>query len=136
KKEDWRIGKYQAFSYYIAHYQSKNVLSVSVFYYHYTLGAHGHTLQKVYNLNLKNGELISLPVLLKDVADYKEKINREIKDKIKLNPEIYFNNGEEFKTISDDQPFYIIEDGIVVFFGLYKIAPYCSGIRYFKIPFS
>ena len=136
KKEGWRIAKYQALSCYIVHYQSKNVLSVSVFYYRYTLGAHGHTLQKVYNLNLQNGEIISLPVLLKDMEDYKKIINREIKKQIKLNPQIYFDNGEIFKTISDDQTFYIIEDGIVIFFGLYEIAPYCSGIRYFKIPFS
>ncbi len=136
KKEGWRIGKYQALSCYIVHYQSKNVLSVSVFYYRYTLGAHGHTLQKVYNLNLQNGEIISLPVLLKDMEDYKKIINREIKKQIKLNPQIYFDNGEIFKTISDDQTFYIIEDRIVIFFGLYEIAPYSSGIRYFKIPLS
>jgi len=136
KKEGWRIGKYQALSYYIVHYQSKNILSVSVFYYRYTLGAHGHTLQKAYNLDLQNGKIISLPVLLKDMEDYKEIINREIKKQIKLNPQIYFDNGEIFKTISDDQTFYIIEDGIIIFFGLYEIAPYACGIRYFKIPFS
>ena len=136
KKEGWRIGKYQALSCYIVHYQSKNVLSVSVFYYRYTLGAHGHTLQKVYNLNLQNGEIISLPVLLKDMEDYKKIINREIKKQIKLNPQIYFDNGEIFKTISDDQTFYIIEDRIVIFFGLYEIAPYACGIKYFNIPLS
>ena len=136
KKEGWEIRKYEASSYYIVHFQSKNILSVSVFYYRYTLGAHGHTLQKAYNLNLQNGEIISLPVLIKDMEDYKKIINREIKKRIKLNPQIYFDNGEIFKTISDDQTFYIIEDGIVIFFGLYEIAPYCSGIRYFKIPLS
>ena len=139
KKEGWRIGKYQAFSYYIFHYQSKNILSVSVFYYRYTLGAHGHTLQKAYNLDLQNGKIISLPVLLKDMEDYKEIINQKIKKQIKLNPEKYFDEkifGKIFQTISNDQPFYIIEDGIVIFFGLYEIAPYSSGIRYFKIPLS
>ena len=70
------------------------------------------------------------------MEDYKKIINREIKKQIKLNPQIYFDNGEIFKTISDDQTFYIIEDRIVIFFGLYEIAPYSSGIRYFKIPLS
>ncbi|TET09608.1 MAG: DUF3298 domain-containing protein [Candidatus Atribacteria bacterium] len=37
--------------------------------------------------------------------------------------------------MSEEQPFYLIEDGIVVYFGLYEIAPYASGIRYFKIPY-
>ncbi len=46
EKEAWKYNKYIASSYYIVHFQSKNSLSVSVFYYQYTLGAHGHTLQK------------------------------------------------------------------------------------------
>ncbi len=66
----------------------------------------------------------------------KKVINQEIKRQIQLDPELYFNNGELFKSINDDQPFYIVDDGIVIFFGLYEISPYVYGIRYFKIPFS
>lgn len=139
KKEGWEIRKYEASSYYIVHFQSKNILSISVFYYRYTLGAHGYTLQKAYNINLRNGEKIFLSDVLKDVENYKEIINQKIKKQIQLNPEEYFNEkifGKIFKAINDEQPFYIIENGIVVYFGLYKIAPYASGIKYFKIPFS
>ena len=136
EKEGWKYNKYIASSYYIVHFHSKNILSVSVFYYQYTLGAHGHTLQKAYNINLKNGEIITLPNLLKDMENNKKLINQEIKRQIQLHPYIYFNGGEAFKSINDDQPFYIIEDGIVIFFGLYEISPYVYGIRYFKIPFS
>ena len=136
EKEAWQYNKYLASSYYIVHFQSKNILSVSVFYYQYTLGAHGHTLQKAYNINLKNGEIITLPNLLKDMENNKKLINQEIERQIQLDTYIYFNSGEVFKSISDDQPFYIIEEGIVIFFGLYEISPYVYGIRYFKIPFS
>jgi len=136
EKEGWKYNKYIASSYYIVHLQSKNILSVSVFYYQYTLGAHGHTLQKAYNINLKNGEIITLKNLLKNMENNKKLINQEIEIQIQLDPYIYFDNGEVFKSISDDQPFYIIEDGIVIFFGLYEISPYVYGIRYFKIPFS
>ena len=136
EKEGWKYNKYIASSYYIVHLQSKNILSVSVFYYQYTLGAHGHTLQKAYNINLKNGEIITLKNLLKNMENNKKLINQEIERQIQLDPYIYFDTGEVFKSISDDQPFYIIEDGIVIFFGLYEISPYVYGIRYFKIPFS
>lgn len=136
KKEGWEIRKYEASSYYIVHFQSKNILSVSVFYYRYTLGAHGHTLQKAYNINLKNGELFTLSDLFSDMEKARKVINQEIKRQIQLNLSCYFNSGEVFESISDDQPFYVIDDGIVIFFGLYEIAPYACGIRYFKIPFS
>jgi hypothetical protein len=137
KKEGEEIRKYKyiASTYYIVHYQKDNFLSLSVFYYCYTLGAHGCTVQEAYNLNLTNGEKISLPDILKEKKDYEEIINQEIKRQIQLNPEVYFDDAV-FHSISQEQPFYIIEDGIVVYFGLYEIAPYSSGIRYFKIPFS
>ena len=136
KNEGWEIKKYIASAYYIVHYQKNNILSLSVFYYWYSLGAHGCTVQEVYNLNLANGEEIYLQEILKEKKDYLEIINREIKRQIQLNPDAYFDDGAVFKSISKEQLFYLIEDGIVIYFGLYEIAPYSSGIRYFKIPFS
>ena len=135
KKEGGEIRKYMAIAYYIVHYQTNDLLSLSVFYYCYTGGAHGCTIQEAYNLNLVNGEEISLQEILKEKKDYVKIINQEIKRQIKLNPEVYFDDAV-FHSISQEQPFYLIEDGIVIYFGLYEIAPYSSGIRYFKIPFS
>lgn len=135
KKEGWEIKKYIASAYYIGHYQTNDLLSLSVFYYCYTLGAHGCTVQETYNLNLVNGERITLLDILKEKKDYLEIIDREIKRQIQLNPEVYFDDAV-FHSISEEQPFYITEGGIVIDFGLYEIAPYSSGIRYFKIPFS
>ena len=135
KKEGGEIKKYIATAYYIVHYQTDDLLSLSVFYYCYTGGAHGCTVQEAYNLNLVNGERITLPDILKGKKDYLKIINQEIKRQIQLNLEAYFDDAV-FHSISQEQPFYLIEDGIVIYFGLYEIAPYASGIRYFKIPFS
>ncbi len=136
KEEGWEIRKYKAFAYYIVHYQKDDLLSLSVFYYRYTLGAHGHTLQRAYNFNLVNGEEILLSDILKKKKDYVDIINQEIRRQIELSPQEYFSEWSVFQSISDEQPFYLIEDGIVVYFGLYEIAPYASGIKYFKIPYS
>jgi hypothetical protein len=136
KEEGWEIRKYIATIYYIVHYQKDDLLSLSVFYYSYTLGAHGNTLQRTYNFNLLNGEEILLSDILKEKKDYVDIINQEIKRQIELNPQKYFSEWSVFQSISEEQPFYLIEDGIVVYFGLYEIAPYASGIRYFKIPYS
>jgi len=136
KEEGWEIRKYIATIYYIVHYQKDDLLSLSVFYYSYTLGAHGHTLQRAYNFNLVNGEEILLSDILKKKKDYIDIINQEIKKQIELSPQEYFSEWSVFQSISEEQSFYLIEDGIVVYFGLYEIAPYSSGIRYFKIPYS
>jgi len=136
KNEEWEIRKYEASTYYIVHYQKDDLLSLSVFYYRYTLGAHGHTLQRAYNFNLENGEEILLSDILKGKKDYVDIINQEIRRQIELNPQEYFSEWSVFQSISEEQPFYLIEEGIVVYFGLYEIAPYASGIRYFQIPYS
>jgi len=136
KEEGWEIRKYQASAYYIVHYQKDDLLSLSVFYYRYTLGAHGYTLQRAYNYNLLNGEEILLNDILKGKKDYVDIINQEIKRQMELNPQEYFSEWSVFQSINEEQTFYLIEDGIVVYFGLYEIAPYASGIRYFKIPYS
>ena len=136
KNKEWEIRKYKASTYYIVHYQKDDLLSLSVFYYRYTLGAHGHTLQRAYNFNLENGEEILLGDILKGKKDYVDIINQEIRRQIELNPQEYFSEWSVFQSISEEQPFYLIEDGIVVYFGLYEIAPYASGIRYFQIPYS
>lgn len=136
RKEGGEIKKYIASAYYIVHYQKNDLLSLSVFYYCYTLGAHGCMVQEAYNLNLANGERIPLQNILKEKKDYLKIINQEIKRQIKLNPKAYFDDGAVFQSISKEKPFYLIEDGIVIYFRLHEIAPYSSGIRYFKIPFS
>ena len=136
RSEGWEIKKYIATTYYIVHYQKDDLLSFSIFYYSYTLGAHGYTLQRTYNFDLVNGEEILLGDIFKENKDYIDIINQEIKRQINLNPQEYFSEWSVFQSISQEQPFYLIEDGIVVYFGLYEIAPYASGIRYFKIPYS
>jgi len=135
RSEGWEIRKYIATTYYIVHYQKDNLLSLSVFYYSYTLGAHGYTLQRAYNFNLENGNEILLSDILKEKKDDVDIINQEIKRQINLNPQEYFTEWAVFQSISQEQPFYLIEDGMVIYFGLYEIAPYASGIRYFKIPY-
>lgn len=136
RNEEWEIRKYVAFVDYIIHYQKDDLLSLSITYYSYTAGAHGYTLERAYNYNLVNGEEILLKDILKEKKDYIDIINQEIKRQIELNPQEYFSEFSVFQSISEEQPFYLIEDGMVVYFDLYEIAPYSSGIRYFEIPYS
>ena len=75
KEEGWEIRKYIVTTHYIVHYQKDDLLSLSVFYYSYTLGAHGHTLQRAYNFNLENGKEILLGDILKEKKYYVDVIN-------------------------------------------------------------
>lgn len=108
-------------------YDRDNIISIVMTKYEFTGGAHGMTYLDDYNYNLLTGDRLILKDMFKSGVNYDEIIN---------NPEIYFKGDEGFKGISENQPFYIDEDGIVIYFGLYEIAPYYVGIPKFKLRFD
>lgn len=117
-------------------YNKNNFLSLYIDYYQYTGGAHGITTRNTYNLDLNSGKNLMLKELFKEGYDFKTIINESIKKQISQSPQDYFNGGKDFKGIKDNQDYYVAEDGIVIVYQLYEIAPYVSGIREFKIPFT
>ena len=46
----------------------------------------------------------------------------------------YFTGKDGFKGISENQGFYISSGNIVIYFQVYEIAPYVTGIPEFYIP--
>ena len=88
------------------------------------------------NNNLLTGDRLTLKDMFKPGVDYEEIVNNFIKEEINNKPENYFKGDEGFKGISGNQPFYIDEDGIVIYFGLYEIAPYYICIPKFKLKFD
>ena len=136
-KEKYNSVKYQyeAYSEYDVTYNKNNILSIPITNYEFTGGAHGMTYLKSYNYNLLTGKEIKL----KDIFsknDYENIINNYISKEIEKNKGLYFIGENGFKGINSNQEFYIEEDGLVVYFQLYDIAPYYVGIPKFKIPWS
>ena len=136
REAGWEPRKYIGETIFELHYISEKILSFSIIFYSYTLGAHGFTERVSYNFDLETGNEIKINDLFLNYEQYTNIINQEIMKQITAEKEVYFNDGEDFQTINEHQPFYIQYDGIVVHFGLYEIAPYVAGIRYFKIPFN
>ena len=117
-------------------YERNNIISIVMTKYEFTGGAHGMTYLDTYNYNLLTGDRLTLENMFKPNVDYKEIVNKFITEEINNNPEIYFKGDEGFKGISENQDFYIDGDGIVIYFGLYEIAPYYVGIPKFKLKFD
>lgn len=99
--------------------------------------ANNHTEKIVYNLNLESGQDLTLHSLLGD--DYKNivntQINRQIEERIKTDKNAYFyDNANKFKSISEQQKFYINTNGqIVIIFEKYEIAPGYMGTLEFTL---
>lgn len=132
---DAQRAPYEAVARYFVSYNKNNILSLTTELYSYTGGAHGMTIRESYNIDLENGKNLPLNDLFKKDFDYQSIINKEIKKQIAAAPEgNYFK--DEFKTIKENQPYYLKDNGIVIYFGLYEIAPYALGFPEFLIPYS
>ena len=137
KNKGFPFMTYEVFIDFKVTFNKNNILSIPASYYSYTGGAHGFTIIRPYNINLTSGKEIKLKDIFKEGTDYKTIIKNEIIRQMKENPNEYFPEAlNKIKSISDDQNFYLEDGNIIIYYGLYDIAPYASGIKEFKIPFS
>lgn len=135
KKSGNEMPKMEAYSLFESFYTDE-VISLPVTYYQYTGGAHGLTTKVSYNYDLKTGKILKLKDLFKEGFDYKSIIDKKVREDIEKEKDIYFENGDLFKDVSENQAYYLNIDSIIVYFQQYEIAPYSSGIREFKIPYE
>lgn len=105
--------------------------------YEYTGGAHGLTNRSSQTWNLQTGEMLELKELFAPSFDYKTYIIQQVIEKVKKNPDIYFDNYEELAEQNfNENSFYCRPEGLVVYYQQYDIAPYSSGIREFLLPYN
>ncbi|KFN01822.1 DUF3298/DUF4163 domain-containing protein [Bacillus clarus] len=116
--------------------QKSPLISLYVNYYQYTGGAHGLYTWKANTFDLNEKKLLRLDDLFQKEDAYKKVIHTEIVRQIKQNESIYFPDAAE-KVMSTKKFHYFLEaDHLVIYFSLYEIAPYSSGIPQFRIPYT
>jgi hypothetical protein len=109
-------------------YQTENKMSFIIFQYESLASAYYKAYY--YTIDLENNKLLSLSDLLGE--NYKNEINEEIYNqinkRIKENNEVFFDGDSGFNGITDEQEFYLNDNGnVVIVFKKYEIAPGSSG---------
>jgi hypothetical protein len=120
-------------TFYTLKYKHGHILSILITDYGYYGGAHGTSLVKSYNFNLKTGQQIKINHVLKTKAKM-GKTQRYAYNYIQKHKELFF---PEIK-LSDVKIdyFYFTKNGIVVIFQEYEVAAYAAGQPTIKIPSS
>lgn len=112
--------------------KSGNILSVYLQTYYYSGGAHPINWINSFSINTLTGEVYSFKDLFKDSTTATKLIEDKIIAQIEENPEPFFTEYKEtIKDKNGDLNFYFDGDELVVYFGIYDIAPYSSGTSYF-----
>lgn len=119
------------------HYNKDNILSLTLHLYSYTGGAHGSTTDVSLNIDTNTGKNGTLKDFLGNNVGYDQIILSVIKDQVAQNPEMYFKeNVDKITQLPYNQKFFLTDDGVVVYFNEYEIAPYVAGRPEFLIPYS
>lgn len=138
---NYPIRQYEAFVTYTVPYNQNCTLSLYFDQYEYTGGAHGITIRSSDNWDLQKSRRMELEDFFPNRDNVKEFITQSVIDQIKseiaTEDAMYFEDYEKLvKDTFKANNFYLTEDGLVIYFQHYDIAPYAAGIRTFTIPYG
>ncbi len=124
---------YYAKTTYSVEMNDNNLVSITIIYYEYTGGAHGNYNMVSYVFDTVTGQRLSSQDFFQPGFNFEKVIIGEVKTEISKNPQKYFEDAND--TIWESNfSFYLKPGFFVVFYGLYDIAPYSSGIPEFPVP--
>lgn len=118
-------------------FYKNNLVVIEINGYDYPFGAaHGMPIKKYTHIDLKSGKFYQLKDLFKSEEDYVKVMSEIIGNQIKSDDQYSYVFPDTYKGIKADQPFYISESLLYVYFVPYEIAPYAAGFPTFVIPFN
>ncbi|NFE07568.1 DUF3298 domain-containing protein [Clostridium botulinum] len=116
---------------------NKNLLELELDGYNFHFGAAHGMPSKIYTkIDLTTGEFYELKDLFKEDSDYVKVLSDIIGQQIKNNPENSYIFPDTYNGIKEDQPFYVSQNTLYIYFYPYEIAPYAAGFPTFKIPYK
>lgn len=140
-KNHYPVRAFEAVLAYKMTYNKNCTISLYFDKYEFTGGAHGNTIRNSDSWYLPTGRRISLNELFSRSINPRtyiiNVINTQIAEQIKNGNNIYFENYQEnVAKYFNPSSFYLTDQGIVIYFQQYEIAPYSSGIPEFLIPYD
>lgn len=117
-------------------YDKNDILSLSLIYQE-NVNNQNSFIRTSYNYDLNTGKPLSLSDLFKPNTDYINTLNNQVRNILQKNSSAYFKDSiKNFKGIAQDQPFYLDDNTLNIYFSFNEIAPVASEIPIIKIPLS
>ncbi|MBP1996334.1 DUF3298 and DUF4163 domain-containing protein [Paenibacillus eucommiae] len=116
--------------YYELKTNQRQILSLSLYNYAFSGGAHGLVLQKSLTFDSQTGKSYALSGLFKPGADYVKRLSEIVAAQIK---ERDIPLLVPFTGIRPDQDYYIADKALVIYFAVYEITAYVYQFPYFPI---
>ncbi|ASA22841.1 WG repeat-containing protein [Paenibacillus donghaensis] len=115
----------------------KQLLVLELTGYRFPYGAaHGMPTRIYEHINLRKGRFFELKDLFKPGSKYVEKLSEIVGKQIEKDPQYSYVFPDTYMGIRADQPFFVDEDALNLYFEPYEIAPYVAGFPTFRIPYA
>ncbi|WP_147534800.1 DUF3298 and DUF4163 domain-containing protein [Bacillus marasmi] len=108
----------------------RGILSLALYVYSYTGGAHGMTTVRTLTFETTTGKNYSLDELFKPNSDYQNVLMNMITDQIKTREIPVISTPIVFP---GNNNYYLADKSLILYYQLYDLAPYYYGITYFPI---
>ncbi|SDW18288.1 WG containing repeat-containing protein [Paenibacillus sp. CF384] len=118
-------------------FYKQQLLQLELTGYHFPFGAaHGMPTKKYAIIDLTTGQMFALKDLFKPGSNYVKELSEIIGKQIKNDPQYSYVFPNTYNGIRPDQPFFVSENALHIYFEPYEIAPYAAGFPTFTIPFA
>lgn len=140
-KNDPPFHSYEFDTSYKMTYNSGCITSLYLEQYSFMGGAHGSTVRTSDTWDFNTGMPLLLEDLYMNVPDYEENIRQwiiyQISQILESAPSTYFDDYEQ-RVFDSFKPknYYLNQNGLVIYFQQYDIAPYASGLPEFTFPYT
>ena len=117
-------------------YNSEAIISLAISNYSNTGGAHGSTNVTFFNFDKATGHPITIKSLFTDMKSFNELAEEHFKEALLFEENYTYENyffGEAFHL---PENYGFSDEGLILFYNTYEIAPYAMGIMEFTIPFD
>lgn len=117
---------------YTVYYNGGPWISIAEQGYSYTGGAHGMPFEETMTVNLNTGKVYGIGDLFQKGFNYKEYLTQRVQAEAKERQELVLLEEPQ---VTEEQSFYLTEQGLVIYYPPYAIAPYAAGFIRFTIPY-
>lgn len=107
--------------------------------YDYSGGAHGMPYWVPHTFDLHTGEELGLSAFVaNEEAEFKEIVTEQFIEMYDVDPDLYWEDAIEIvrESVDFESSFYLKEEGVVIYYGPYELAPYVAGFVEIVVPYD
>lgn len=120
-------------------YFNNRFISFTQQQYDYSGGAHGMPYWIPHTFDLHTGEELDLSFFIaNEEEEFKDIVTECFIKMYDVDPDLYWDDAVETvrECVDFEWPFYLDEDGVVIYFGPYDLAPYAGGFVEIVVPYE